>query len=174
MYGIHDTHSGHNMSFTSRVSRRSPSSSHREARRQGNRACACLSGVLKSLTHSQVRSLFKLRSPQPRLVSAVQQLYNSTVPLRSQTNQPTTNHDQQLPSLAPAIFAANATYLHAPAELSGRVVAGPPPTTAPPCSTAAWSASGTSPGASSGASPGTSGRCRRCSSTTAALQSHRR
>lgn len=72
-----------------------------------------------------------------------------------------------LPRKHPAL-ATNATYLHAPAAVSGRVVPGPPPATTPSCS-----ATRSAPSTSAGASSGTSSRCCSRGSPTTALQSHR-
>jgi hypothetical protein len=83
------------------------------------------------------------------------------LPLHTNTSRP-----EQQP-----VLATNATYLHAPAAVPGRVVPGSPPAAAPPCRPTRSAPGTTGASASPGASPG-SRRCSRRGSATA-LQSHR-
>jgi hypothetical protein len=97
---------------------------------------------------------------------SIRLLFNSRersllLPLHTNTSRP-----EQQP-----VLATNATYLHAPAAVPGRVVPGSPPAAAPPCRPTRSAPGTTGASASPGASPG-SRRCSRGGSATA-LQSHR-
>ena len=143
------------------VDPRNPALALRQERRGGPRTSS-LEYQLEALPQSAPFTTLPPTRHQRPLTSYY--FYPSTAPIFTATPNPT-------PATA-ATDAANATPLHAAAAaLPGRVVAGPPPASQPPCSPARP----TSGAGSSGASPSPSCRCRssRRAGSTAALPTNR-